>query len=1414
MMGKNSTNVDIFKFPGKSAPTGQQATIGDMHANAIKFLFFLIKEGVISFTKENYDKAVAIYKEHSAAREHLDIYFKHKKQSEIYPKDLEKIAAEIKTMEERLQALDQSNAGQPPGKEQTNLAAQIKGKKLRQTYLEKELKSSIDYLSAPENQLDVLTTPIQQQLAEFDQLINTADIQNKAVQIRLIGDELADRGVSDIFILSIYRMLKEKGGNISTLLSNHGVEFLVAYNKAKSAKDETSVSEHYTSDPLGPDQARSLYAIRDYISLGILTQQKIEKLTDTSGYLSSLKIIDYALMPNGSISLYSHAPVDVALIRSLANYLHVPFEDLSPIHLAKTIDAINTAFQDQLIKGNDLSELLERPEDLNNLTEIDKEENPIIFALWNRNYDIIYREPTHNNYSINYNHGHDPRGENNPYTFNLDNTLGKKLGDNQGTYTTETNEGFHLHQLSPEQLAIINGFTVDEAKLLVLIQRLANPPKRTGLSALASNKTIEQLRAVANNNQLTLAEKLAQANDIAIKKGMSKNPIYKEIIAAYQDYQTTYAKKIADRIARASNPVHPGNIATATSPEPIQRFQFTRAKKPSTYINEGEDPLTQPDEKIDSAEEKPKIEVEPDQPEVNIVHDLSSLLTSNVKEDYLAPKPVAAASKPVPVPAPKPVVEPKKIEPAESINQKQKEAITRSVQMAVAASTPKQAAYLLSIISTNAMRGIKDITDTTGFAFQVADLAWIALTEAVKKDLDKAASKEERVIFWLNTLGYLDNANDIHSILAINAELDTPRFSKKDKFIFEKLPKEISAINTHITKTYGYENFGSYPTVQMKHYHETPIIALHVSYYKNKMANAKEGLMLAEGVITNIDRALELLTKDQIEKILTISQSIDIPEQDKESQLNAIFATINSLSPNDIQATKLREKDKQLSAFDLAEKTKKEFLETLKAYKKELTSGLESAYDILIKFKNNQQLKANGRKAEIQVAQENLGAIQARAKVHLDQIEPQLTQSLEALKNYIKDHTGSSKKRKLDKATTLELVIESKKLSNEEKMEKLAAFIKDMPIKKDRVLGKIAVNIMAGLQAKAIQHTMLQLDRIGKEPAPKKIHPAKKIEPARPTAEAALMNFLNQHTDEEIIASSTLLKKFTALTDILTWDLNTKKIIESKKMPTEKEIQRHAFIAFEAALNNDTVFLEANYTRESLKNSNNEKAKTLTEAELPSVFSELNNPKPQPEYTLDIHRMNGNFYSMGFTDAEIGKMLPAEQFRVDAALYYASAEALFKLQPFQMIAIDKEDFEESKKISNLYSTGYAKLIAPFLKHLSDPDYQKTSVCLRELILERNRISDTQQLERYDALLDVVDDIVCGKQDNKNALILAALKSAFNMEASSHPDPKKWREEIKEDPKQHVFAQVLTSLISKMDVEHSPALEATASSRPR
>ncbi|CEG55648.1 Dot/Icm T4SS effector Wip [Legionella fallonii] len=256
-------------------------------------------------------------------------------------------------------------------------------------------------------------------IKQFNQIIDALQINEKTL-VRLIGDEICDRGQNDYFIFKILQKLKKHGVPVEIMLSNHGIEFLIPYEQGH---------ELYAPNIDLAGQARSLNNLRQLITDGVIDKQEVDELV-AEAYLPNLKLISYSLEAN-NITIYSHAGIGLEVIESLARKFKddgVVYKDDTAEDLARTIDAINAVFAKHIAAGT----VHTLPVHLTSAS--DPQGDPISFLLWNRFYHGLNRNKEHKGYNVYYVHGHDSGELSHDNIFNLDSSLGKPQTPNIGTH--------------------------------------------------------------------------------------------------------------------------------------------------------------------------------------------------------------------------------------------------------------------------------------------------------------------------------------------------------------------------------------------------------------------------------------------------------------------------------------------------------------------------------------------------------------------------------------------------------------------------------------------------------------------------------------------------------------------------------------------------------------------------------------------------------------------------------------------------------------------------------------------------------------------------------------------------------------------------------------------------------------------
>lgn len=291
---------------------------------------------------------------------------------------------------------------------------------------------------------------------------------NKEALVRLIGDETADRGKNDVFMLLIEKALIDAGVKLEVLASNHGFEFIQADEKKTytSTLNSTSIQDldiaswsklprHWLQAPMLRNmlQASSLIGLSVSIEKHFKSEFEREELNALiQSHKKSIKLIGYTLTANeDEITIYSHAGIDVDVLRHMAKKYEIAFDNRTAVALAQSIDKIN-AFIKEHLDNNTLHTLCDAKQLGSNVS--DPIQYPIEFILWNRKYSVLNREPGLYDYKVNYVHGHDSGEKSHDNIYNLDNELGKGEAYYTGQYKILCSIGHQLAQkFEDKQLA-------------------------------------------------------------------------------------------------------------------------------------------------------------------------------------------------------------------------------------------------------------------------------------------------------------------------------------------------------------------------------------------------------------------------------------------------------------------------------------------------------------------------------------------------------------------------------------------------------------------------------------------------------------------------------------------------------------------------------------------------------------------------------------------------------------------------------------------------------------------------------------------------------------------------------------------------------------------------------------------------
>jgi hypothetical protein len=268
--------------------------------------------------------------------------------------------------------------------------------------------------------------------------IHQIRLHQTKVKIRFLGDELADRGECDLFILKIFEKLHVHGIDFIILASNHGVAFLSSMQFLYQNKLES-----YGEMMLKPYVMPSFICLRKLLYHQFISMNELRDIIEKI-YYPHLELIDYGItLYSKNFYIYTHAAMNQEQLIALAQEFQVEWSDQNIVQLAQTIEALKYKFKyHYLSELNHLFYLRAENKDpihINKIIEIQLLAS--VFwkdLIWGRQYS--QERPFLNfDYDVFNVHGHDNSFDSsNHYYVSLDNALGKYYLDIRGDYNVIT----------------------------------------------------------------------------------------------------------------------------------------------------------------------------------------------------------------------------------------------------------------------------------------------------------------------------------------------------------------------------------------------------------------------------------------------------------------------------------------------------------------------------------------------------------------------------------------------------------------------------------------------------------------------------------------------------------------------------------------------------------------------------------------------------------------------------------------------------------------------------------------------------------------------------------------------------------------------------------------------------------------
>lgn len=313
-------------------------------------------------------------------------------------------------------------------------------------------------------------------IEQFSSMLKNAKIVGELNELLMLGDVLADRGMNDSFTLLLYQRLQTKQSEdrnilkLNTLLSNHDLEFIVAYFTGFPTKQNKNKQNVFDDSRINNGQKQSLDNLIYLRAQGIINDELVEQLAEN--YLQTLNLFSYDInVDKDTIEIYSHAPVGLRTVRQIAEKFSIEYNDSTVSKLAETINKINVYFKENIkeisletanviaVYFNETNPKTDREVifEINDKGGFGYYENivisqinPIARLIWQRQPDkanesakqlhLSQEEMQHEHskgYKVKFVYGHDGAGVNLDFhCTSLDSDLGKEEGKN-AAYTAK-----------------------------------------------------------------------------------------------------------------------------------------------------------------------------------------------------------------------------------------------------------------------------------------------------------------------------------------------------------------------------------------------------------------------------------------------------------------------------------------------------------------------------------------------------------------------------------------------------------------------------------------------------------------------------------------------------------------------------------------------------------------------------------------------------------------------------------------------------------------------------------------------------------------------------------------------------------------------------------------------------------------
>ena len=425
-----SASISLEDYPVVQNAVKTEITLGDLHANALKLIHLLIREGIFSISPENYERLKSLYMIHADIIEPQEL------------EELQKIIAELEVINKDIFVRFIGDERADRGSNDWYIDLILK--KMHSSLIHYEIIlsnhgfHSLRKFELFDNEhcffnpiresnlypLEQENTKLQMELTKLNEEIRCS-IQKHADIPAIQEFHRLSRRRFEAFMEQL-----EHEENLETFKAHHNtyasflvnfkddenfLEYHKKYVQEQSLHLKIFINQKKQKNAKAKDtQKKSIANLQTLINRGLISVDEVLKNIDEY-YIPYLQLLSYSVEPQTkTIQIFTHAAAGLNTLVELSRLFSLAFDVMSYEKMIMSLDALKKYFHQNFIANKSVSRLIGNDN-----------KHPVFRFIWNRDYKILERPHHIHSFFIAYIHGHDDKEINRPeHVICLDNKLG------------------------------------------------------------------------------------------------------------------------------------------------------------------------------------------------------------------------------------------------------------------------------------------------------------------------------------------------------------------------------------------------------------------------------------------------------------------------------------------------------------------------------------------------------------------------------------------------------------------------------------------------------------------------------------------------------------------------------------------------------------------------------------------------------------------------------------------------------------------------------------------------------------------------------------------------------------------------------------------------------------------------------